>query len=128
MIWAIRYKNNKGATQVKYTDPVDIAKYGIGGPLGGSITLGVAFLNGFKGLTGIDAVEVEEVDAIFLFTDGTEAFTNEADAANRKQKKFLSKQKARLCRAFCFDRNKKSEKMDIYTTIFSWYNENGESA
>lgn len=84
MIWAIRYKDN-GVERVKYTDPVDVENYGIGTTLKGKVVLGVAFLNGFKGVTEMEAVEVTDVDAIFLFTNGEEVFTEEKDMANRRK-------------------------------------------
>ena len=84
MIWAIRYKDN-GVERVKYTDPVDVENYGIGTTLKGKVVLGVAFRNGFKGVTEMEAVEVTDVDAIFLFTNGEEVFTEEKDMANRRK-------------------------------------------
>lgn len=87
MIWAIRYMEN-GVERVKYTQAFDVREYGIGTTLTEGIVLGLSFLNGFKGANGVDpiaAVDIIDVDAIFLFTDGEEAFTNEADLVNKKQ-------------------------------------------
>ena len=85
MIWAIRYMD-KGAERVKYTEPIEISEYYLGAGIRGSITLGLAFLNGFKSVSyELESVEIVDVDAIFLFTNGKEIFTNENDAANKKK-------------------------------------------
>ena len=83
MIWAIRFNDAEGNPKVKYSDPIDVTEYGIGSALKGSITLGLAFLNG-SDLHEIDPVAITAVDAIFLFTDGSEVLTNDDDAANKK--------------------------------------------
>lgn len=86
MIWAIRYTDANGDPQVSYTDPMDVADYGIGTLLKGEIDLGLAFLNGFnRAGEEIASVEITDVDVIFLFTGGKEVLTNsEGDKGNKK--------------------------------------------
>lgn len=84
MIWAIRYLDENGDEQVKYTDPFKVDGYGIGKTLTKGIQLSLAFLNGFtvKGEVKIKEYEIKKVDAIFLFSDGEEVLTNEDDWNN----------------------------------------------
>ncbi len=87
MIWAIRYKENN-ETKVKYTESFDVPDYGIGLAVENGIVLGVTFLNGLKGANGIDpiaAINIEAIDAIFLFTNNDEVFTNPEDEGNKKK-------------------------------------------
>ncbi len=85
MIWAIRYEDETGAEKVKYTDSFDkINNLGIGGIVEGSVTLGLAFLNGFtREGEEINPVKITGVDVIFLFEGANnfrqEVFTNDAD-------------------------------------------------
>lgn len=84
MIWAIRYNDAEGKPKVKYSDPVaNFVDYNIGSIVKGSVTLGLAFLNGFDELKSdindIAPVQITRVDAIFLFSDGDEVFTNDDD-------------------------------------------------
>ncbi len=79
MIWAIRYTED-GVEKVKYTEAFDVTEYAIGTVLKSGVQLGLAFLNGFtREGEEIASVEITDVDVIFLFTDGEEAFTNDAD-------------------------------------------------
>lgn len=88
MIWAIRYTDEKGDPQVKYSDAIDVADYHIGNMLAGSIKLGLAFLNGSV-LNEINSVTITGVDAIFLFVgedfEDQEVLTNPTeDSGNKK--------------------------------------------
>lgn len=87
MIWAIRYKDENDVEQVKYTDAMDVSRYGIGTLMTGSVELGLAFLNGFtvKGKEIIKEYEITDVDVIFMFSDDEEILTNtEGDSGNKK--------------------------------------------
>ncbi len=87
MIWAIRYKEDD-KTKIKYTESFDVTDYGIGSLVEEGIVLGVTFLNGLKGANEIDPVaakDIEAIDAIFLFTNYGNVFTNPDDEKNEKQ-------------------------------------------
>lgn len=69
MVWAITYKTDEnGGTKTVYSDAVEVDDYNLGGVLGGSVTLGVAFSNG-SSVRPIEYVDIVDVDAIFLFND-----------------------------------------------------------
>ena len=86
MIWAIRYMDGS-VERVKYTESFDISGLGLGKLLTGNVELGLAFLNGLDAenpaIDDIASVEITDVDAIFMFSNGTELLTNADDAANK---------------------------------------------
>ncbi len=79
MVWAIRYNEN-GSEKVKYSDAINVSGYGIGSAMEGPVRFALSFLNGSE---EIASVEITKVDVIFLFTDGEEVLTNEADVGNK---------------------------------------------
>ena len=84
MVWAITYETDEnGGTKTVYSDAVDVSGYSFGAVLGGSVTLGVAFSNG-SSVRDFDYVEIEDVDAIFLFSNDAVASTADDDTEHQK--------------------------------------------
>lgn len=77
MIWAITYTDEvNNVTDTVYSEAVDASGYGIGAVMDGAVTLAVAFNNGSVG-RDLDSVDIDTIDAIFLFSDGSEAATDD---------------------------------------------------
>jgi hypothetical protein len=76
VIWSIR-----SGEAVYYTPSIDISGLSA---LEGDVQLGASFINGSI-VDDIETIEIDSANAIFLFSDQSEVFTNEADAANRAE-------------------------------------------